>query len=198
MKASKKAAAKGEKAQILDPESMVETPSKALGGFFSIDSDSDDAPPAKKGKGSKGVVKVTTPKSKGAQSRQVVNTPKNQGSKGQEHQVVTPEPAGPGRKAAPLYELADELWKTLRTADESSLFFGDRAIAQQRSLLRYASLAGQKLSTEKDAHLLAKFELARKKFQVMDSLVKMFLVGRSAREVNLRQPFQFSPGVGRQ
>ena len=79
------------------------------------------------------MVKVTTPKAKGAQRSQVVNTPKNKVSKGQEHQVVSPEPAGPGRKAAPLYELADELWKASKTADESSLFFGDRAIAQQRS-----------------------------------------------------------------
>ena len=79
-----------------------------------MDSDSDDAQPASKGKGSNGVAKVATPKAKGAQRSQVVNTPKNQVFKGQEHQVVTPEPAGPGRKAAPLYELADELWKTMK------------------------------------------------------------------------------------
>ena len=71
--------------------------------------------------------------------------------------------------------LADELWAILKTADGESLFFGDRAPAQQRSLLRYASLAGQKITTEKDSKTAQMFELARKKFQVMESLVKMFL-----------------------
>ena len=80
-----------------------------------------------------------------------------------------------GRPSNPIEVIAEQLWKSLKTAGAGSLFFGEKSLSQLRSLQRYAVVAGQKMMTEKNTQTLQCLHLARKKIQVMDSLVRMFM-----------------------
>ena len=87
----------------------------------------------------------------------------------------TPKPSKSGRKEAQLDVLARQLWHSLMTCEEGSIFFGEKSLSQQRSLARYSNIAGQKILTEKSAQMLQGWRLAKKKFEVMEQLVKIYI-----------------------
>ena len=88
-----------------------------------------------------------------------------------------------GRPAANIESLTDASWATLCDADESSIFFGAKALAQSRSIGRYALKIGTKILSEKNVPRLRSLETTKKRLQVMDSLVKIYMAWEKRRSV---------------
>ena len=100
------------------------------------------------------------------------------GSSVKEERAQTPqsvEKKVAGRPATPVDVLANQLWEAAKTAGEGSLFFGEKSGSQQRSLQRYSLVVGQKVVAERNPDTMKSWEMARKKLQVLESLIKIYL-----------------------
>ena len=80
-----------------------------------------------------------------------------------------------GRRETQVDALAAQLWHGLMTCEEGSIYFGEKSLSQQRSMARYSIIAGQKILTERSAEKLQGWRLAKKKFEVMEQLVKIYI-----------------------
>ena len=79
---------------------------------------------------------------------------------------------GVGRPQTDLGALTKSLVLELRTADKTSLFFGEHWQAQQRRLTRYIAVLASKVSTGSEESR-SKSACQRKQFQVMESMIRV-------------------------
>ena len=94
-----------------------------------------------------------------------------------------PSSKSSGRPGPKLDLLAHEWWEAMKTATESSTFFGPKAISHQRSLARYITVSSQKLLIEKSDEKLLVLRMCKKKFELMDQLVRIHLAWQGRKSV---------------
>lgn len=93
-------------------------------------------------------------------------------------------PAGKGRPPLNIEALVDQLWDAIAVAEEGSVFFGPKAVSQQRSLQRYILQAGQRALQEKSEERLVELEMAKKKLMLMDSLVRIWMAWQKRKNMD--------------
>ncbi len=197
-------AQKRKEADILDPE--VAPARKARSKFCSIMSDSSDAPNSKTKKPRSRAMVTTEPahvmphvapssSCKPLQEALVLgcapSTPPMafpaSGIAGAEG-LATEKTGGKGRPQVAVHILADQLWESLAISGEGSIFFGPKSMSQQRSLARYVNVAGQRIASEKNMERAAKLHEGRKKLQIMETLVRIYMNWQKRKSVSSGVP----------
>lgn len=77
-----------------------------------------------------------------------------------------------GRPEQSILEVGERQWSSFSTADEGSLYFGDRSQVQLRTILRYTATATQKMLQNQQSE--AEYVMIRKKLQIIESAMKLY------------------------